>query len=217
MALLGPWTIDPSQMRRPTLRTTTLVIDGYPRSANTFATGAFLYAQGHRGSFANTRIDIANHWHRPSQFTLAARWNVPAIALIREPRGAILSNLIFSSSDDAAWFTNRYLLFYRTVERVRDKVMVIDFKDAIADMGQVIRRVNERYGTGFTPFEHTPENVATVQAMLEAHAKRPEKRFAVPTAERDALKKQIAHILDTPQLEAPLREAQALHERLTRP
>lgn len=225
MALAGPWLVDPKRMRRPTLRTTRLVIDGYPRSANTFATVAFMYAQGHRGGFSDVAIDVANHWHRPSQLTLAARWNIPAVALIREPRAAILSSMVYAGSDDAARFTARYLAFYRAVESVKDKVLVVDFQDAIADMGAVIDRVNARFGTDFARFEHTSENVAAVQAMIEAHASRrgghlgegwrKEQHLSLPTAEREAMKQARARLLDAPALQSPLADARALYARLT--
>jgi hypothetical protein len=227
MAIVGPWLVDTKRMRRPTLRTTKLVIDGYPRSANTFATVAFLYAQGHRGGFTDVPIDVANHWHRPSQLTLAARWNIPAMALIREPRAAILSSMVYAGSDDAAWFTARYLAFYRPVERIAEKLLVVDFREAISDMGAVVDRVNARFATNFTRFEHTPENVAAVQAMIEAHASRrgghlgegwrKEQHLSLPTPEREAMKQARERALNLPHLMPRLDAARALYERLTAP
>src|SRR5690242_11619114 len=63
---------------------TELVIDGYTRCATTFAVYAFQLAQPRP-------VRLAHHLHAPAQLVAAARRGVPALALIREPRGAILS------------------------------------------------------------------------------------------------------------------------------
>jgi hypothetical protein len=52
-------------------RTTEIVIEGYPRSGNTFAVVAFRLAQGRE-------IEIAHHLHAAAQIKRAARLDVPA-------------------------------------------------------------------------------------------------------------------------------------------
>src|SRR6266487_5999519 len=66
---------------------TELVIDGYTRSASTFAVYAFQLSQ-------EKPVRLAHHLHAPAQLIAAARRGVPALVLIREPQGAILSQLV---------------------------------------------------------------------------------------------------------------------------
>src|ERR1043166_5658936 len=66
---------------------TDIVIDGFPRCANTYATYAFDLAQ-------KARLNIANHIHKKSQFLVARKYGIPAILLIRDPLDCITSTLI---------------------------------------------------------------------------------------------------------------------------
>src|SRR6266702_5655357 len=66
---------------------TEFVIDGYTRSASTFAVYALQLSQ-------DKPVRLAHHLHAPAQLIRAARRGVPALVLIRESQGAILSKLI---------------------------------------------------------------------------------------------------------------------------
>ena len=68
-------------------RDTEMVIDGFTRSATTFAVYAFQLSQ-------DRPIRLAHHLHAPAQLIEAARRGTPTLLLIREPQGAILSQLI---------------------------------------------------------------------------------------------------------------------------
>src|SRR5204863_182142 len=63
-------------------RDTKVVIDGYTRSASTFAVYAFQLAQ-------ERPVRMAHHLHAPAQLIAAARAHVPTIAVIREPKAAL--------------------------------------------------------------------------------------------------------------------------------
>jgi len=56
---------------------TEVVIDGFPRSGNTFAVVAFRQAQ-------SRRVSVAHHGHVPALAIEAHRRGVPALVLIRE-------------------------------------------------------------------------------------------------------------------------------------
>jgi hypothetical protein len=66
---------------------TQVVIEGFPRSGNSFARRAFIMAQ--EETFDVTRI--AHHLHVPAQIVRAAQWRIPTLVLIRRPRDAVLS------------------------------------------------------------------------------------------------------------------------------
>src|SRR3954470_24670283 len=66
---------------------TEVVIDGYTRSASTFAVHAFQVAQ--RG-----RVGLPHHAPAPASVRGAPRRGLPTIMVIREPRGAVLSQVV---------------------------------------------------------------------------------------------------------------------------
>src|SRR5215211_5981100 len=85
---------------------TQLVIEGFPRSANTFARVAFNRAQ-------SGRVRIAHGLHVPAQVIRASTWRIPTLILIRKPKDAVLSFAIRDpiSVDQALRY---YITFYET-------------------------------------------------------------------------------------------------------
>jgi hypothetical protein len=218
---MRPLYLDPRRIRRPVTPTSHLVIDGYPRSANTFATFAFKAAQGEGWG----ALEVANHVHRPTQFLLAARWGVPALLVLRPPRPAVLSAIIFHGADLAGYWLDRYVRFHEAILPVRHALMVGRFAEVIADFGAVTARLNARFGTRFAPFAHSPASVAAVQAAIDADARRRaghglvraeayHHSRAVPTREREALKARFEALLDSAHLRPALARAEAAHDRL---
>ena len=65
---------------------TEIVIEGYPRSANSTTAYGFLARQ--------TRpVRLAHHKHHAAQLLLAAKQGIPSVMLIRQPEQAVVSNL----------------------------------------------------------------------------------------------------------------------------
>ena len=133
-------------------RQTELVIDGYTRSATTFAVYALQLAQ-------DKPVRLAHHLHAPAQLIEAARNDVPALVLIREPKGAILSQLIREPGVALRDALVAYSRFYSRLLPYRGKFVVGDFEEVTRDFGSVIRRLNARYGTSFAEFAHTEANM----------------------------------------------------------
>jgi hypothetical protein len=99
-----------------------LVIDGFTRSATTYAVYALQLAQ-------QRPIRLAHHLHAPAQLIAAARMQVPALALIREPEGAILSLVVREPWVDMRDATAAYTRFYRALMPYRDCFVVGEFRD----------------------------------------------------------------------------------------
>lgn len=127
---------------------TELVIDGYTRSATTFAVYAFQLAQ-------DQPVRIAHHLHAPAQLIAAAKREVPTLALIREPEGAILSQLVREPHVDLRDALAAYARFYSCLLPFRPNFVVGEFDEVTRDFGAVIRQLNERFGTSFAEFVHT--------------------------------------------------------------
>jgi hypothetical protein len=138
---------------------TELIIDGYTRCASTFAVYAFQMAQPRS-------VRLAHHLHAPAQLIAAARAGLPALVLIREPEGAVLSQIVREpgvSPGDGLW---SYARFYETLIPFRSSFTVADFDEVTSDFGGVTRRLNHRFGTSYVEFEHTDANVRDCMDLI---------------------------------------------------
>jgi hypothetical protein len=151
---------EPEDPRPWVSRTTEIVIEGYPRSGNTYAVVAFRQAQGRE-------IEIANHLHAAAQIKHAARLEVPAIVLIREPSEAILSLVVRDPQASMRWALRSYIRFYSSVLPYLDKAVVAPFAAVTSDLASVIRVVNRRYGTAFKEFAPTEDALKSVRQTVE--------------------------------------------------
>lgn len=147
----------PTLHRRVVRQNDHAVIEGYPRSANTFATYAFMAAQG-------PSVRVGNHFHSPAQFLLAARYGVPAMLVIRAPEDAALSFMIFDPSMSAAEALRRYIGFHRPLLKISGEMVVAPFDEVTSNFDQSIERLNDKFGTTFRAFGHTEERA---QALLQ--------------------------------------------------
>jgi hypothetical protein len=134
---------------------TELVIDGFTRSATTFAVYAFQLSQ-------DTPVQLAHHLHAPAQLIRAARRGVPAVALIRNPQGAVLSQLIQEPDVALPDALFAYSRFYERLMPYRGSFVIGEFGQVTGDFGAVIRHVNERFGTDFAEFVPGDESVREV-------------------------------------------------------
>jgi len=192
---------------------TQLVIEGFPRSANSFARVAFNRAQ-------KETVRIATGLHVPAQVIRAARWRIPALVLIRRPKDAVLSFAIRDpiSVEQALKY---YLSFYETVESYSDAYVLGTFEEVTGDFGRVIQRLNERFGVSFSPFRHNERNVEAVLARVERNSKRKfgdahwENKASRPVNAREETKRELERGLGDPETERLLSRAESVYERLT--
>lgn len=171
------------QPRKRILRPdSSIMIEGYPRCANSFAVRAFRMANDPDGS-----MRIATHFHSPALISLAVKWRIPTIVLIRSPDEAVLS-LLALSIDSARgslkpvekltnaevgsfvrYYTQRFSNFYEYLYPISSKFVASDFSETTTNFTAVIERVNEKYKTSFRLFHHTDKNVANIFANAGAH------------------------------------------------
>jgi hypothetical protein len=160
--ILGRW---PSMARRfrtgefPT-RATEICIEGFLRSGNTFAVIAFQQAQPRV-------VSIAHHVHAAGAVIAAAEMATPSLVLIRPPEESVLSYVIRWPSLTIGQALRGYVRFYRPLVPYGDRFAVARFDEVTSDFGAVIRRINERFGTGFVPYEPTDENERAVRVELD--------------------------------------------------
>ena len=145
---------------------TELVIEGFPRSANTFAVTAFEMAQP-------APVAVAHHLHSAGHVTAAVHRGVPALLLVRAPADAVVSSVMRKPSLDLAAVAGRYETFHRPLLPLLDHIEVAGFDQVTTDFGAVIDRVNARFGTRFARIDALSHRLtgsldATVVARLDA-------------------------------------------------
>jgi hypothetical protein len=164
---------------------TELVIEGFPRSANTFAVTAFELAQPRS-------VLVAHHLHVPAHVLAATAAGVPTLVLVRQPADAIASAVARRPELDPERLARRYIDLHERILPARDGFLVADFSQVTTDFGAVTERLNARFGTSFAAFTHDDEHV---QACFRQIDERSRDRVgglhphvvARPSVQRDAM------------------------------
>lgn len=140
-------------------RDTQLVIEGYPRSANTFSVVAFTKAQP-------GPIRLAHHLHAQAQVLRAVELGIPACVLIRRPADAVKSFLVMYPDLLAVMVLQAYIEFYSDILHVADRVVIAKFEDVTADCAKMMDALNRKFGTSFRVAAHTGDFEASVFAEV---------------------------------------------------
>jgi hypothetical protein len=194
-------------------RDTDVVIEGFLRSGNTFATTAFQLAQPNP-------IRIADHRHVPAHVIAATKFGIPTLVLLRDPEETVLSLALWMPHITLKQALRDYVRFYRRIVSYRDSFVVARFDDVTSDFGAVIRQLNARFGTSFEEFQHTSENVARCfeimeDAKLKKHGSIDETRISRPSGERETMKNEIRAAFRSPRLQRLRVDAYSLYETLS--
>jgi hypothetical protein len=212
---LFPWMV--RAQRRPNHHSADpddqIVIDGFPRSANTFSSRAF--------SFVNPGVRMSHHMHAPANILLAVRHGVPAIVVIRRPADAVLSEVIREPRKRLKRALAEWVSYYSLVKHVVDHVVIADFAVVTTDYAFVIAEVNCRFGTSFNLYHNSPESDQAVFDSIESTNRargrtgmRLETRVPRPSAERLPRKAALQPELARPELLRLLERAEFLYEEL---
>ncbi|HEY2867972.1 MAG TPA: hypothetical protein VGJ11_00605 [Gaiellales bacterium] len=145
---------------------TELVIEAFPRSANTFSAVAFQTSQPRP-------VRLAHHLHASAQIIAAARRGIPILVPVRHPRDCAISIAIRSPHVSLAEALDAYRRFHEAILPYRDACQAALFEDVTTDFGRVVQALNAKFETDYVPFVHTPENVEQVYALIEERARQP--------------------------------------------
>lgn len=105
--------------------TADLCIDGFPRSANSFAVNLV--------HTACPDLKINHHLHSPVIIKKAVRDEIPIFILIRNPEDAVTSEYIrlkYSEerNPDVKWLINRYVKYYNIVKVYNEDIYIVSFE-----------------------------------------------------------------------------------------
>jgi len=195
-------------------RSTRIAIEGFPRSANTFAVAAFAVAQGQ----PLEALHVARHSHAPAQVIRAVRRELPTILLVRDPADAVVS-LVQRERVSPNVALRSYIAFHTAVAPYAEGMVVALFDQVTGDFGRVIERLNARFGTRYQAFTNDPADVEKAMKLVEDLERRDaggvvsESSVARPSALRDEDKPRLRSALESPALAPLLARANALYER----
>lgn len=140
---------------------TQLVVEGFPRSSNTFAAAAIRVA-------TDDRLVVASHVHTPSQVMAAVRRDVPVLFVVRRPHDCIRSAMVASPHVRLTAFLEEWIAHHETVWPLRDRLVVATFDQVTGDMNGVIRRLHESFGIDVPAVLDDPQVVECVRARMRA-------------------------------------------------
>jgi hypothetical protein len=145
---------------------TQILIDGYTRSASTFAVLAFQFAQPQP-------VRVARHLHASAGIVVAARRGLPILLCIRPPEPTVLSAVVREPHITLTGALWSYARFYEVVLPYKEQCLVARFEEVTTDFGAVIDRLNLKFGSSFARFDHSRTNVEKVFELIEQRSRRP--------------------------------------------
>lgn len=189
---------------------TALVIEGKPRSGNTFARRAMELA-------TDEPPIISSHVHVPSAVTRAVRGGYPTLVLIRQPIDSICSEKIAAPHASLASVTRAWVHYYERIWSYRDGYVVATFDQVTTDFGAVTDRLNRRFGTSFARFENSSTNDDLVFGVIDQHHRvvhgDTENIVPRPSASRQEAKEKLVERLRHPEFQTSLARADAIYAR----
>lgn len=147
---------------------TTIVIEGYPRSANSLMVDAFIIAQ-------TGYVPIANHSHHWGQVKDGVKKGIPVVVTIRNPIDAAASLLVRRDEINAQTALSGYDVFHRKILPLKKQIQFVRFEDVIESPAQVVAQINERFSTCFEVPEDTVKDELRDKSLKESSMKDPEK------------------------------------------
>jgi hypothetical protein len=184
------------------------------RSGNTFAVAAFWLTNGRD-------LHVGRHIHTAAHVLEAVRLKIPVLVVVRDPRAVAVSHVLRRPALTVRDSLIDYVDFYRTLEPVRDSIVVVDFQTLVSDFPTVIDRVNAKFGTHFSSRPVDAAFQTEVTLLVEemnrdesvSGGKVDELRVARPSPERERFRAAPASELAFPKNQPYVERAVATFER----
>ena len=163
-----------------------ICIEGFQRSGNSFFVTTF--QQWNPGAI------IAHHSHLASSAKYSAKQGKPTVILIREPAEAISSAIAWDGQDARivpGVGLISYLSFYQSLNKFKQKILFLDFHEAVNQPDKCIEKINQRFGVNFSANEFTKDENNRIRDVLVGHdmrEKRSEMNSSLPNEKKDELK-----------------------------
>jgi hypothetical protein len=182
---------------------TDLLVEGYPRSANTYLLCAL--------KWSDPKYKYASHMHGCGSIKYAVNNGIPTVILIREPLRAVVS-LAIREDFRLDYCFEWYRKYYKYVAARRSSLVLADFSVVTADLERVYQELRSTYGLALRPAPREPSEISEIKAMvvysesrvsggiidpLKVAVPTPEKRDAAPKFEREIVRSsRLSMLLD---------------------
>ncbi len=191
---------------------TRLVVEGYPRSSNSFAVD--MIAQSGRGHIAVSQI--GHHTHDVANLQIAEAHGIPRLILIRPPEAAILSFHIYSGAPIGRCAA-KYHAFYTGARALMDRrSAVAHFDEVTGAFGAVVRKLNAIGGFGIPDNQDwdaiREDALAAVRGRASEDAEEATRQVAAPTEARETMKAELRGQVQAFLAEHP--RAERIYERV---
>ena len=130
---------------------TKITIEGYPRSANTYAVYAFKHVNDLQWN------EVGHHLHVQAQIIRSVKYKIPVILLIRHPLEAVRSMVVRHGFVTVNEALEDYTRFYEDLFVLNEGFVVAKFEDVIERFGEIISQVNDRFCSHFNLFPDQDE------------------------------------------------------------
>lgn len=204
--------LTPEGTRRAITDKTDIVIEGFPRSGNTFAVFAL--------RDANPQLSVASHIHHHGPIRIAAKRNLPLLVVIREPVECLSSYLIAGPHGQPQGVLEEYCSYHWALRETGSAAVIATFDQVTTGYAEVIERLRARFKIDLVPYTNSPEADARVfDGIKDDHARIHQRRKAaevapVPHAERREIKERHAAALRDPSLSPLLAKAESIYLEL---
>lgn len=141
-------------------KATDIVVEGFPRCANTFAV-AYLSVTN------RDPLTIARHTHSIAQIKMALTLHKPTAILIREPSDAVASWAV-RDNIPLKYALSEYVSFYTFIERHIAHLVIVDFATLIKTPSVLPERLNRRFNLGLTVENSSTEVLSKVANLVES-------------------------------------------------
>lgn len=163
-------------------KNTNLVIEGFPRSANSFACQAFLQN--------NADMTVASHTHVPAQVMRAVKLKVPVLVIVRDPISVVQANRVGYPNLSNGLLLWAYTRFHEKIFAYREHLVIATFDEVTNDFAEVLQKVNQRFGTSFrSGMDNDQARARAFDEMTKKGAA--EEHLALPNATRSRKAKTI--------------------------
>ena len=145
--------LSPHNRKLMVTRKTRITIEGYPRSANTYAVYAFKYFNELQWN------QVGHHLHVQAQIIRSINYKIPVILLIRHPLDAVRSLVVRHDFIPVSEALEDYNRFYEDLYRLKEGFIVAKFEDVIDNFGNIIGQLNVEFSCNFNIFPDQDEQV----------------------------------------------------------
>lgn len=140
-----------------------LVVEGFPRSGNTFLSDFLLVTQ-------SPSFRFAHHTHLIENVMLGIDNNLPAVVIMRNPLDAIASFVIYSEKS-VEFAIDKWLRFYAEAERLDSRALLVSFETITANPVRIIEELNAKFQINLDVPSSESAAMAATKDRIEVRSK----------------------------------------------